>query len=974
MSEFTEKLAAFLGNHLFAEKILIAPSIRVGNQWLDSVTSSGTPVFNTRVSTLKGFVLDLVMPFKSGFAGESERLITTARAFANLKTKGHCYLSSLTPDLTLYSKVSATIDDMRMSGELFGSEKVRLFELDEKGREILFLYHEYIAILSEHHLSDYADVLVKAESLISNKPDELANRVIIIPDYFEEDLVGLERQFWNSIPLSSKHIIESKPVDSSENVASDRELLKWVLNSSDAPEPVGDSSVSMFRSVGERAEIYHIFRYCIRENIPLDQVEIIYSDYNSYAPIVYNVCSELFSEMSEIPVTFAEGIPVVFSLPGRLLAGLIDWFKSKISLSQIVRFYRDGLLNVELEKGENFRESSSFDEVLADMTKLYDLRNNSYCFLEKLKDFFSKYSKYENKIDRYAFDLFNEEITEFMGCIKENKEVVLNVQDWLEALVEGSKVNAKPPVQGCVFVSPIGTGGHSGRAYSFVVGLDDGRFPVSGVQDPLLLDSERKRISEQLTLSSARLKRSGRELELLFSRLTGKVFLSYSCRNIGDNTEKYPSSLLLSVFRILKGEEKSSFEEFFTWIGKPFGSYLDDCAVFSSGEWLVNRLCRQKIKEPLLPVCDVFTNVRDGLIAVKARESEAFTDYDGFVPEAGIDHNPYSEKGPVLSSSRLEFLAKNPFDYFLSYILKLEPPDEEDADPYVWLDAMERGTALHETFRKFMTELKEKKLLPNRERDYSRIVEILDDVLLTFRKSKSCVDDSVYERERAELMQTCRIFLTEEEKHLNNMEPMYFEAALGMDQYDDVTELDVSEPVELVFSSGKSVKIRGKIDRVDRVVGTNSFLLWDYKTGSTYSYKRKKGDPFNAGRIIQNAFYIALIENRLKEVHAGATIKGFGYFFPGTKARGERIWWDKEELKDGLIKIQHLCNMLKEGSFPCSDDISDLKYSDFSSPAWDSENCVNQTKLKMENSSDRGLDSFRKLRGKLKPEETENDI
>ena len=69
-----------------AEKRLLAPSLRVGYQWLDQVARSGQPALNLRVTTLPGLALELAsremerqgVSFLRGMAAEVlvDRLLT----------------------------------------------------------------------------------------------------------------------------------------------------------------------------------------------------------------------------------------------------------------------------------------------------------------------------------------------------------------------------------------------------------------------------------------------------------------------------------------------------------------------------------------------------------------------------------------------------------------------------------------------------------------------------------------------------------------------------------------------------------------------------------------------------------------------------------------------------------------------------------------------------------------------------------
>ena len=59
MSRFTQSLAKTCQENLLTEKWLIAPSLRVGHQWLEAIVRGGQPAVNVRVNTIKGLALDL---------------------------------------------------------------------------------------------------------------------------------------------------------------------------------------------------------------------------------------------------------------------------------------------------------------------------------------------------------------------------------------------------------------------------------------------------------------------------------------------------------------------------------------------------------------------------------------------------------------------------------------------------------------------------------------------------------------------------------------------------------------------------------------------------------------------------------------------------------------------------------------------------------------------------------------------------
>ena len=62
VNRLARELARICQERLLEEKWLIAPSLRVGHQWIDTVTLANGPVLNVRIKTLKALALDLAGP------------------------------------------------------------------------------------------------------------------------------------------------------------------------------------------------------------------------------------------------------------------------------------------------------------------------------------------------------------------------------------------------------------------------------------------------------------------------------------------------------------------------------------------------------------------------------------------------------------------------------------------------------------------------------------------------------------------------------------------------------------------------------------------------------------------------------------------------------------------------------------------------------------------------------------------------
>ena len=64
--------------------------------------------------------------------------------------------------------------------------------------------------------------------------------------------------------------------------------------------------------------------------------------------------------------------------------------------------------------------------------------------------------------------------------------------------VRGLSVESDRARPGRIHVTDVGSGGYSGRRHAFLVGLDEARHPGADLEDPVLLDDERRKINRAL--------------------------------------------------------------------------------------------------------------------------------------------------------------------------------------------------------------------------------------------------------------------------------------------------------------------------------------------------------------------------------------------------------------------------------------------------------------------------------------------
>jgi ATP-dependent helicase/nuclease subunit B len=718
---------------------------------------------------------------------------------------------------------------------------------------------------------------------------------------------------------------------------------------------------------------------------------------------------------------------VRYSRPGRLLAAWLQWIAEDYPQNILIRMIQDGLLEIaqgpeefgfarlanllravpigfradryvpqldeqiaalerKLDTDQALDEDGEVDagrparvrrqlagmKVLREMTgRLLQPSGGSFaepvatlraaaCLLEGL-------ARCVNELDNLARSRLLEDIAEMADLLEAAQDqAVLDPWEYLSSLAGNLRVGGSGPRPGCLHCAHLLSGGHSGRANTFIVGLDDQRFPGAGLQDPILLDGERAALSADLPTASRGLRMQLEAFARLLARLRGKVTLSYSSRDLVEDREAFPSPVLLSSFRILSGNRQGDQADLAAWLGPP-ASFVpaDPEGAIDPAEWWLWRTCGDKaVEAPLQLVAEEFPHLGRGMLAADKRRSDEFTEFDGRVEGIDAEQNPASPNGPPLSPSALETAGRCPLAYFFKYVLRIKPPEDPVVDPTCWLDPATFGALLHEVFCIFMRELVATgKLPPNYKRDRRRLYAILSEQVDEYKQLIPPPSEWACRRQRRELEQAVHIFLSEEERHCVDRWPVYMEASIGLPASEDGTPLDSTEPVPLELGGDTTIRIRGRMDRVDRIGAPDArtFAIWDYKTGSSWRFRQDP--PFWQGRILQHALYLYMATERLRQVDPKATVAEVGYFFPGLRGRGERVTYTPQDLDAGLAILQRLCQAIARGAFLATDDSeTDCAWCDYVDICGDTGAVARDAERKLQ-SGDELLEPLSELRG-----------
>ena len=354
LNVFARELSEACRDRPLREKWLLAPSLRTGYQWLDLVSRAGHPVLNARLKTLQHLALELAAPEieNNGLTmlrGLREEVVI-AGTFSSLKKKSKSkgYLTHLDHGSGLTHALCHTLRDLRLSGLSSRQLKKGAFEVEAKGGEISSLLASFEETLEAEGLIDYPGVLRLATERLCSDPAAMPADVwLLAPADLVEGLAGLEAELWESIPAEKRVVLQvDQPSALPEGEKPTDVLnLRFLADPPSAPNPLKDNTVKIFRATGEVNEVREVFRRCVEQAIPFDQVEILHTNTETYVPLIFETVSRLDRINDEtVPATFAEGIPIRYARPARALAGWLAWIRDDYAQSTLVRMIQDGLI------------------------------------------------------------------------------------------------------------------------------------------------------------------------------------------------------------------------------------------------------------------------------------------------------------------------------------------------------------------------------------------------------------------------------------------------------------------------------------------------------------------------------------------------------------------------------------------------------------------------------------------------------
>ncbi|MCA9738794.1 MAG: PD-(D/E)XK nuclease family protein [Gemmatimonadetes bacterium] len=732
-----------------------------------------------------------------------------------------------------------------------------------------------------------------------------------------------------------------------------------------APVP----GLDLFAAASVEEELREVLRRALGAGLPWDEVEIVTPDAQVYGSALHALAERL-----GVPVTFGVGLQVARTRPGRALATWFRWIEGGFHAAEIRRLLEAGDLRPPAEHSPDgmtlsrrfrslrigwgrertaarLRSRRAVVERVRARADAPDPRQEQAALeldalaalLEPILDGipplpdhpldrsgprvspaalavglrrFLTFVPAENAVDQTAWDRLDRVLARVEATLRRETHyaaAAAALRAHLQIRVPAPRAEGKAPWSsdgGHVYLTDLEHGGYTGRAATFVVGMDADRFPGADTQDPLLLDRERMRLGRShLPTSGDRIHERRFLFAALLARLRGRVTVSWCGWEPSEARTRSPASEVLLACRLRTGDPEASFETVRALVGAPVATIPRATAedLDARDVWMRALGHGGVLRDGVGVVRRGYAALEQGWAPFAALESEEASAYLGNVAQrAGFDLRRTQD---VVSASRLEALGQCPRRFLYASILRTSPPDDPEYDPDRWLDARSQGTLLHRVYERLLREARARGIGPDAPELLDRARRILAEEAERTLEEVPTPSEEIRQRELGRLEDDLRAFtglLAETGRTWLDLEVKFGLGGL--------------DPLPLPVDGGR-VLVRGQIDRVD--AAEEGLYVVDYKTGGTYAFESERGAFHGARRLQHYVYWVAV-----RRIY-GRPVAAMEYQFPTHRAANARIRYTEEELRAAPEILGRLLDTVAGGHFLPTDDPGDCRFCDF---------------------------------------------
>ncbi len=976
-----------------ARKVLIARTLGEGKELLRQVALRGRSWIGFEVNTLRPLASKIVAQTLSAADRTAidsfDEHALVERAIDEALTTGRGFrFPALREKVGFRDAVRHSVAALRLGGIDSHSIGGPVPATDRQAL-ITAVLRRYEELLEAGNLADTAMVLGTATRILEeDSAPRVSDPTFLLPGLPDRGLAG---RFARALQDRGATLLRTDPVEGMR-------VPTGILWDVAPPAAAGSYLHAVERCEGPRPRIelfaagsvYDEVRGVLRRAIDLgarwDEVEVIAAD-----PSLYGSALHALAESLEIPVTFAVGLPVERTRPGRVVTTYFQWIENDFHESRlralveagdiqppppddrlpgpglarelrrlrigwgrerhIARVERaieglDRLKRAPFQTEESFERSRQRrrDNLLAlqalirpllEATPPLDGTVSPARVATGVKSILASVAP-GTDTDDTARDRLLRQLDRIEATLTRPTDypsAAAMVRTFLQIRIPAPKAEGMAPwssAAGHLYLTDFAHGGATGRPYTFVVGMDSGRFPGSAMEDPLLLDRERWRLGRgELPLSRDRTAEARFNFAQLFARLRGTLTLSYSRWDPAEARELAPAPELLQALRLREGDRTLNFEHLEAHLGASESRLprVELATDMDEGDVWLRTLATAdgRLLDGLDAVGRVYPRLGLGMAAAEGLRRDQASVHTGFLGT----HTPplsYQElSGHTFSASGLGSLGACPRRFLFSHVMRARPPDDPEFDAHRWLNPLERGSLLHSVYQHTLEMARERGLDPGDEDFLALALSLVEDEGARRLWHVPTPSQAVHEWEMAALRDDARSFV----EMIRSDSPPWIALEMPFGMADDPTAID---------AGGRPARVRGYIDRLDdhgaelRVV--------DYKTGTDFRYGRKSG-IYDGGRRVQHVIYTLAAAAVLDR-----TVSGMEYHFPTRRGENRVRAFETEALSTGGLLVATLLEGVAAGRFPATDDATnDCRFCDYGevcgvrSGAWGKVSC-----------------------------------
>jgi ATP-dependent helicase/nuclease subunit B len=501
---------------------------------------------------------------------------------------------------------------------------------------------------------------------------------------------------------------------------------------------------------------------------------------------------------------------------------------------------------------------------------------------------------------------------------------------------------AEPPLSqryGKVFIGSSDAARGLSFEAVFVPGLAEKLFPRKIVEEPILLDAVRKRISGDLATNQTRLERERLALALAVGAAERRIVLSYPRIDLDQARSRVPSFYALEAVRAAEGR-LPDFAELarraetvaasnLGWPAPPDSiAAIDDAEhdlavladLISLPDESVGRARYLLTANP---------HLARALRSRYQRWSRVWTPADGMLSssaEARAVMTKHALAARSYSPTALQNFSRCPYRFFLHAIQGIAPrnvPTSIDD-----LDPLQKGSLIHDVQFEFFARLASESRLPvrpgNLERARLVLEEVIAEVVSRHEDDLAPAIDRVWENAVAAIRADLREWLRRMSEDASGFVPRHFELAFGLpDQRSEHRSADprsISEAVNLDCG----IRLRGSIDLVERHP-SGLLRVTDHKTGKSDGVQ---GLVIDGGKSLQPVLY-ALAAAKFFAGEGEVTV-GRLHFCTSAGQFSERVVALDERARNAAVQVATVIGEAIEGPFlPAAPDERECEFCDY---------------------------------------------